>query len=344
MATSNSINFGLTRDDAITEALELLGVLGEGETSNAEMLTSSARTLNLMVKAWQGRGVNIFAVEDVFVFQDGSQEYSLLNGSSTKFTNTYDYTTLSTAAVSGSGTIEVTDITGFEASDVIGVILETGVWHWTSINGSPTGSTITLSASLPAAAEVGALVVGYATQSRRPMRVMEAYRRTKDGQDIPLEVVGDRTYNLLTPKDAAGVVNTVWYDWQTTTPKLYVWPVTSVHTDVIFLRCLRTLQDLDGATDDMDFPQEWYHAITLNLALQLAPKYGVSSEYNSGVDPFETSMNAQYELTKRFTCEFSGLMNICCQPYVWADKPITSSLVSVDDRTVVRHSVKIPQI
>ncbi len=34
-------------------------------------------------------------------------------------------------------------------------------------------------------------------------------------------------------------------------------------------------------------------------------KYGVSPTYNSGKDPFEISMNAQYELTQRFTCEFS---------------------------------------
>ena len=34
-------------------------------------------------------------------------------------------------------------------------------------------------------------------------------------------------------------------------------------------------------------------------------KYGVDSKYNDGVDPFECSIQAQYELTKRFTCEFS---------------------------------------
>lgn len=33
--------------------------------------------------------------------------------------------------------------------------------------------------------------------------------------------------------------------------------------------------------------------------------YGVDQQYNGGVDPFDVSMNAQYELTKRFTCEFS---------------------------------------
>lgn len=33
--------------------------------------------------------------------------------------------------------------------------------------------------------------------------------------------------------------------------------------------------------------------------------YGVGAEFNNGTDPFSSSMAAQYELTKRFTCEFS---------------------------------------
>ncbi|MBT3180124.1 MAG: DNA alkylation repair protein [Candidatus Marinimicrobia bacterium] len=33
--------------------------------------------------------------------------------------------------------------------------------------------------------------------------------------------------------------------------------------------------------------------------------YGLNPVYNNGVDPFKCSMDAQYELTKRFTCEFS---------------------------------------
>jgi 3-methyladenine DNA glycosylase AlkC len=34
-------------------------------------------------------------------------------------------------------------------------------------------------------------------------------------------------------------------------------------------------------------------------------EYGVDPIFNKGMDPFNASMHAQYELTKRFTCEFS---------------------------------------
>ncbi len=33
--------------------------------------------------------------------------------------------------------------------------------------------------------------------------------------------------------------------------------------------------------------------------------YGVDAQFNKGKDPFEISLKAQYELTQRFTCEFS---------------------------------------
>ena len=34
-------------------------------------------------------------------------------------------------------------------------------------------------------------------------------------------------------------------------------------------------------------------------------RYGVDPVFNNGADPFDVSLDAQYELTKRFTCEFS---------------------------------------
>ena len=63
MAVSGSTNFSVTRDDIINEALELLGVLGEGEVANTNQLTSASRTLNMMTKAWQADGLNLFAVQ-----------------------------------------------------------------------------------------------------------------------------------------------------------------------------------------------------------------------------------------------------------------------------------------
>jgi hypothetical protein len=46
----------------------------------------------------------------------------------------------------------VDSITGVASGDIIGVALDTGLWHWTTVNGAPSGSTIVLTAGLPSAA------------------------------------------------------------------------------------------------------------------------------------------------------------------------------------------------
>ena len=52
-----------TREDIVTEALEILGVLGEGEEPNMSMLFSCGRTLDYLVKAWQTEGIHLWAVD-----------------------------------------------------------------------------------------------------------------------------------------------------------------------------------------------------------------------------------------------------------------------------------------
>jgi hypothetical protein len=46
----------------------------------------------------------------------------------------------------------VDSIAGVATGDIIGVALNTGLWHWTTVNGAPVGVTIVLTAALPSAA------------------------------------------------------------------------------------------------------------------------------------------------------------------------------------------------
>ena len=150
MATSGSINLSASRDDIITEALEILGVLAEGTTPSAAQLTSCARTLNYMIKAWQSDGINLFAVQQVYLFLIENQSaYSLISTTTDHYTASFVETTTSAAALSGASSIVVTSATGISASDKIGVYQDSTM-HWTTVNGAPSGSTVTLTAPLTA--------------------------------------------------------------------------------------------------------------------------------------------------------------------------------------------------
>lgn len=52
MAFDTVASHKLTGDDIITEALEILGVLGDGDTTSTTQTASSLRTLNNLIKLW----------------------------------------------------------------------------------------------------------------------------------------------------------------------------------------------------------------------------------------------------------------------------------------------------
>ena len=61
MATSNSTNFSVTRDDIIKGALRLCGALAVGETPSVDQVTEASEALNMLVKAWQADGMALWA-------------------------------------------------------------------------------------------------------------------------------------------------------------------------------------------------------------------------------------------------------------------------------------------
>ena len=52
----------------------------------------------------------------------------------------------------GETNMVVDSIVGVVSGDIIAVALDTGLWHWTTVNGTPSGSTIVITAALPSAA------------------------------------------------------------------------------------------------------------------------------------------------------------------------------------------------
>lgn len=279
MATSGSINFAATRDDIITEALEQVGALGEGESPSAAQLTSCGRTLNYMLKSWQASETNLFAIQKLYVFLQADQvKYELSSTSSDHFSASIVNTAIATAASSGASTIEVDSITGISASDNIGVELDDGTVQWTTVNGAPSGSTVTLTATLTDDVAVDNRVYVYTTIGNRPMRILEAVRTdAESGNEIPLKVLPLRTYTEFTDKTSEGTPTNLYFEPQRITSYIHVWPEPDKVDMYVTLWVQRTLDDLDAASDDVDYPQEWYLAIALNLAILLSTKYGISS-------------------------------------------------------------------
>lgn len=278
MATSGSINYSTSSQEIVTEALELLGVLGEGQSPTTDQYTSALRTLNMMTKTWQADGLNLFAVQTNYLFLKlGQEQYDLSSASQDDYTSQFGQQVTVGDVLSGSATITVEFGSDLSVGMNIGVGIPGSDMWWTTVANIAT-NVITLSDALEDDVGEGSLVYYYLTKANRPMRILEAYNhRGLANTDIPMGMIGRVDYYSLSRKDTAGQSVQLYYDPQIGESKLYVWPTNNSAQDYLILLCQRTLSDFDALTDEPDYPQEWYRPLCYNLAVSLAPKYGTPS-------------------------------------------------------------------
>jgi hypothetical protein len=275
MTTSGSYDFNLDRDGIITEAYSLTGSVAIGETPTTAELTDGGKSLNIMLKGWQAKGYGLWLNQEITVFPGYAEKSVLLGPTGGHASATIVKTEVKVAGVATDLTIDVDSITGMTNGDYIGIELDSGALQWTTINGVPAGYTVTLAAALTGAAAIDNHVYTYTTKTQRPLSIIEARLITADEIEIPIEVIPRDTYMLLSNKDTTGLINQVYYDPQLTNGKLYVWPTSSDVQNRIEMTIKKPIMDFDASADDGEFPQEWFEAITTNLAVRIGIKNGV---------------------------------------------------------------------
>lgn len=276
MTTSNSVDFSISRDDIIRSALEELGEVAEGEAITPDRTAAVALRLNSWVKSLMAGGSKLWAMKQATLFLTvGTANYAL-GATGTHCTNDYVQTTLSTAEALGSTSIGLTAFAGMAASDNIGIVLDDGSIHWTTISGAP-GATTTIAIGLASAAAAGNTVFTYTTKINRPQRIdtEAAYWRSVAGQDTPVKLISRSEYAQLSNKTTRGKIVQAFYDPQLINGNLYVWPTPDSSSDVLRFWYERILEDFDSSTDTPDFAIEWGEALILGLASKMAPSSGM---------------------------------------------------------------------
>ena len=72
------------------------------------------------------------------------------------FTNLFALDTpISVAAIATDTSITVTTVTGITSGDIVGLELDNGAAHWTTVNGAPSGNVVTLTDAVPSGAAIG---------------------------------------------------------------------------------------------------------------------------------------------------------------------------------------------
>ena len=282
MATSNSYDFALTRDNILTLAHQHIGALGEGETLTTAQTTEAALLLNMIVKLRANMGMPVWGLKRGYILP--------FSGASSIATDShcvtsYDTTTLSAAALASATTITLTSATGFSNGDQIGVELTNGDMHWTTINGAPSGNNVTLTSGLASAAASGGRVYGYTSSTERiskPLRIIQANRYdVANAVGVPIELLSRVDYYNISNRTNEGQPNSLFYDPGSTSntnldnASFFIWPRFADGDSIIEMVYHRQFQDFDGSTDNPDFPQAFYLPLMMELAAILGPKFGV---------------------------------------------------------------------
>ncbi len=273
MTLSGSYDFTVTRDDIIKGAFRALGLVKAGSNPPSTDVTGAAETLNLMIKTWQAEGLGLWLNKELTVFlRDATQSYSL-GAAGGYATTSYTQTALADDAAAGATTIVVDSATGITSAYYIAVELDSGDLQWTTVNGAPASTTVTLSAALTGAASEDNAVFCFQAKAQRPLQLLEARLRDSDGIERTINIISRDEYTRISEKDSEGEINQVYYDPQLTNGVLYVWPSPDDVSSVLRFTAKYPIQDFDASTDNADFPVEWAEALKYNLAVRMAPEY-----------------------------------------------------------------------
>lgn len=279
MTTSGSTNFSLNGDQIITAALRVLRVIDAGGTAPAGDITTGRQALNLMLKSWAGlKDIDLWLTQEACLFLEyDEQKYTL--GPSGDYCGVLSdcvKTQLAADSAATDTTLTVDSITGISNGDYIGVELDDGTLEWTTVNGAPSGTTVTITTGVTSAASTDNWIFAFTTKITRPMELLEARIRDTDDNDQHLTIVKNREdfFGWITDVTSRGETTHLWYDPVPTNGRIYTWPVADDVTKRLIFTMRRTVEDFDAASDDFDGPPELINALKWNLAVDLAPEYG----------------------------------------------------------------------
>jgi hypothetical protein len=280
MASSGSVDFSVNRDEIIKDAMFEIGALGDSETPTDADIQLYSRYLNRLVKQWQGQadfapGLKMWSRKRATLYLQDSEAIYSLGPSGDHWAVSPVETTTTAAKTSGSSTLTVASITGLSSGMYIGVVQDNNVVHWTTINGAPSGVTVTLTAVTTADLSSGASVFAYTTKARRPLSILTLNYRNAENVDYPLYPMSLVEYEARAKKADVFTPNRFYYESQLTDGELYLDyapPDTSCRLKAVYIS---TIEDFDAATDTPDYPQSWSRALHFGLAVDI---YGTARQ------------------------------------------------------------------
>lgn len=276
MSTSGTVTFNVARDDICNGAARKLRILQQGELLPPNLLTNFAQALNAMVKRWSRAGIHVWTTKEATLFPAVDQiKYPLGPGASSHCAETIYETAVTSDTAYGLTSIPVDDTTNMTVGDYIGIILDDGTIHWSTVV-SKTSIAVVIALALVDNASSLTPVYSYTSNISRPLKVVGARRyEISSATETPITISMRLDYLNLPLKTQRGAVSQVWYDAQMTTGYLNLWMAPEATTQLIKFTWQKLIEDFSSAADNPDMPQEWIDTLIFNLAEVMMPEHPV---------------------------------------------------------------------
>lgn len=276
MSTSGTATFNLNRLEIVKEALALAKVIDPEDSLDPNVAATANRHLNIMLKAWQGNGKHLWLrTEGALFLQKGQVKYELYS-SGAHATQSYVQALLSADAASSATTINVVSTSGMTAGDNIGIELDTGYLHWTTIATIPDATTLTLATGISSAAASSNYVYAYTAKIGKPIFIETVRRFFGSNQEVPLVELSYLEYMNQPSKTQQSTPNSYAFSPQRDKGDFYVWQAPNSVRDVIKFTYGRQIEDMNAALNNPDLPQEFLEPIIYKLAARLANVFGMA--------------------------------------------------------------------
>lgn len=271
---STGVNFSLTRNGIIKKAFELLNVYGADESPSSKDYGDAAEWLNMIIKFWQTSGVNLISRETAYLFLDPATTTYTISNTGDHCTSSYEQTSISADEAAGQTTISLTDTTNITAADYIGITLDDGTRHWSTVT-SKTSTTVLIPDALPSAASEDNVVVTYTTKIDRPLQIFNAFRRDlTTSNDTMAKIRSESEYTQVYNKEQAGIPTQVFYNPGNDEGTLKVWMIPDTAQYALGISYKKMIEDYDTGSSVSQFPNEWLLPLAYNLAYYMSPVYG----------------------------------------------------------------------
>jgi hypothetical protein len=287
MATSGTYTLSLTLNEVVSEALELIQAVGDGETLSGDHIDRGRRSLNNMLKEWQTQGIHLWTYTEGSLFLAVGQEEYDFRLPTTRAVNTFFETTTAANTAALATTLTVASAANLTVGDSIGIIQSDTNLFWTTIE-TISGTTVTIpSPGITLATTSGAAVRNYrSTETLIPIsRMLDVRRKEGTDYEIPIVFESRKDYFNLPNKGQTGTVIQAYYSRQDvageTSGILYLWNSPSSSLPIVNFTYERKLQVMVNAADTLDVPDYAHDAIIYNLARKLIPKFGCGRDLAS---------------------------------------------------------------